>query len=127
MVILRDPDGFELCFADESAYDALSAPREGAERIDWAARERRLREVEGGAVVERKESAEEEPRDEGGRRLVDESEFAEGGDEKQNARAQSERTKAAAEEDSAAFTNTPWESSPHEKVASPAAESKLQQ
>ena len=124
VVILRDPDGFELCFVEVDGFDQLSAPRKGAERIDWAEREKKVREVEGGGKREEKESGqEEEPVVEEGRRLVDESEFDEGGDERQGKGAEAKRLERV-ETDESSYTATTWESSPHEKIGSPA-ESKL--
>ena len=122
VLIVTDPDGFELCFVDEAKFDALSGPREGGEAIDWAAREAKTREVEGAvAAGEEKEEADVEAVDESGsHRLVDESEFAEGGDEKEPVRGEEKGREAAAEEAPRDFSQTTWESSPHEKIASPA-------
>ena len=127
-VILKDPDGFELCFVEVEAFDRLSAPREGADHIDWAEREKQIKQAEGGEKVEEKDAdagQREEPVVEEGRRLVDESEFDEGGDERQSAGAEAKRMDRGDSAESN-FTATAWESSPHPKVASPA-ENKLNQ
>ena len=130
VVIVRDPDGFELCFADEERFDALSQPKEGGDKIHWAEREGKVREVEGSVKREEKEETAEEEVHESGHRLVDESEFAEGGDEKDSGRATegrgSDNTDDSAQAEEEAFTPTHWESSPHEKIASPA-ENKINQ
>ena len=35
VVILEDEDGYEICFVEATGFDALSAPMEGADVIDW--------------------------------------------------------------------------------------------
>ena len=38
VVIVQDRDDYEICFVGEAGFNDLSAPAEGADRIDWEAR-----------------------------------------------------------------------------------------
>jgi len=46
VVILKDRDGYEICFVEEEGFDDLSKPVEGAGIIDWNTRRKFQEEVE---------------------------------------------------------------------------------
>ena len=144
LLVLRDPDGLELCFIADSRLQRRSERGRSADSIDWQLRERRQREADVRQAAGRREEKEEPQSAEAAPalpltavgRLVDESEFEEGGDNKQPAAEAKQADAAAADKQRQQQAHTPearhgsaettyitssWISSPHEKVPSPAA------